>query len=125
MRAQRRIRNQLSRDVTLGEQFRDAQQSLDAIPTIVHRKLEVQYTEPLVLGGFSQQPDGIEVLRVIDLNAQETPLSCGGLAHFVWKPDKGGAHITSIDGMSVAANGGKKYRFTFRLSFTPAGGRNG
>jgi hypothetical protein len=115
-----RIRHQLTRDVGLGEQFRDAQQALDGIPVTVLRKVEMTYAEPMTLGGFARPPEGIEAIRVIDLSAQETPVTCGGLAHFVWKPRQGGAQIYSIDGMSVAANGGKPYRFTFRITF--AGG---
>jgi hypothetical protein len=30
--------------------------------------------------------------------------------------------IKSINGMTAAANGGKKYKFMFRITFTPRGG---
>lgn len=125
MRSQRRIRHQLSRDAVLGEQFRDTQQSLDAIPSTVLRRITTLYAEPLVLGSFSQEPEGIELLRIVDLSAQEKPVTCGSLCHFVWRPLLGGAQITSVDGMSIAANGGKKYRFTFRITFAAPGGFNG
>lgn len=120
-----RIRHQLPRDVTQGEQFRDAQRAQDSVPHQLLRKVEMIYTEPLVLSGLERSPEIIEAGRIIDLSAQEVPLHCGGLCHFVWLPNRGGAQIGSIDGMSVAANGGKKYRFTFRLTFAPAGGLSG
>jgi hypothetical protein len=124
MRSQPRIRHQLGRDVTLGEQMRDAQKGLDVIPVTVLRKLQMRYTEPLVLGGFERSPEAIEALRVVSMADQENALLCGGMCHFAWRPNKGGAQITSIDGMSIAANGGKDYRFTFRITFEPtAGGR--
>lgn len=126
MRTPRRIRTQFAGNTTtLGERFRDAQGALDAIPIMVLRKREMVYDEPLVLGGMERQPESIEAMRIIDLSDQEQPVHGGGLCHFVWRPNLGGAQITSVDGMSVAANGGKKYRFTFRLTFVPAGGFNG
>lgn len=124
-RARPRIRNQLANSVALGEQLRDTQQGIDTIPLMVQRRIDMAYSEPLVLGNLLRSPDSIEVVRVLDLSAQETPVPAGGLCHFTWNPKKGGAQIMSIDGMSVAANGGKKYRFTFRLSYAPAGGSNG
>ena len=118
-----RIRHQLTRDVGLGEQFRDAQQALDSIAYQLHRTVEMLYAEPMTLGGFEQRPDAIEAIRVVDMAAQETPVTdAGGVAHFVWKPRNGGAVIGSINGMTAAANGGKKYKFTFRITFTPRGG---
>jgi hypothetical protein len=122
---QPRIRNQLAKNVTLGEQFRDAQKGLDVIPITAMRKTEMAYSEPMVLGNLSRQPDAIEVIRVIDLQNQERSIPAGGLCHFVWLPDKGGANIGSVDGMSVASNGGRKYRFTIRLTYAPVGGFNG
>ena len=119
-----RIRHQLAREASLGESLRDAQSSLDIVPLIVLRRVEMPYAEPMVLGGMDRSPEFIEA-RVVDLDAPEAPVNCGSLCHFVWKPAQGGAQITSIDGMSVAANSGKKYRFTFRLTFAPAGGFNG
>lgn len=118
-----RIRNQMPRDVQLGEQFRDAQSSLDVVPLTLLRRIEMVYSEPMVLGALTEQPESIEAIRVIDLTSQETVQLNGGLAWFIWRPDRGGAVIHSIDGMSVAANGGRKYRFTFRLTFVPPGGR--
>lgn len=123
-RLQPRIRHQLTKDVGLGEQFRDAQKSLDRFPVEILRTVEMQYAEPMVLGGFSQPPRGIRVDRIIDMAAQETPVTaCSGLVHYVWKPQQGGAVITNISGMTTAAHGGKTYRFEFRITFAPLGGR--
>lgn len=119
-----RIRHQMTQSAELGEQFRDIQRAFDAIPIIILRKnIEVEYQEPLTLGKLDSEPDAIECIRVVDLAAQETPvLGAGGVCHYVWRPDRGGAQLTSINGMTLAANGGKKYRFTFRLTYAPIGG---
>lgn len=111
------LRKQLFTDVALGEQARDMQGALDTIPQVVLRKVEMTYTEPMVLGNLRAQPEGLEVLRIIDLGNQEKPVPCGGLVHYVWSPVQGGAKITSIDGMSVPLNGNKPYRFTFRITY--------
>jgi hypothetical protein len=118
-----RIRQQLLKDPDLAEQFRDVQRALDSIPTVLIRKIEVDYQEPLVIGNLTNEPDAIECIRLIDLLSQETTvLGAGGVCHYVWRPDRGGAQIMSINGMSVAANGGKRYRFTFRITYAPVGG---
>ena len=118
-----RIRYQLSSDPRLGEQFRDAQQALDNVPSMIERSVEMLYSEPMVLGGFDRNPSSIEATRVVDMAAQETPvIGAGGVAHFVWKPRNGGAVITSINGMTAAGNGGKRYRFVFRITFSARGG---
>lgn len=118
-----RIRQQLSDNPELGEQFRDVQRAFDSIPTTLIRKIEVEFQVPLVLGNLKNEPDGIELMRIIDLDAQERPVAeAGGLCHYVWRPDKGGAQLTAIEGMTLAANGGKRYRFTFRITYAPVGG---
>lgn len=113
-----RIRFQLPDDKAQAENFRDIQRAFDAIPIVLLRKIEVEYGEPLVLGNLDNEPDAIELIRVIDLDAPETPVLTGGMCHYVWRPDRGGAQITSIDGMT----GRKKYRFTFRLTYAAIGG---
>jgi len=82
------------------------------------------YSEPMVLGAVSSNPSAIEAIRVVDLSGnQEAPvIGAGGVAHFAWKPQLGGAVINSINGMTVAANGGKSYRFTFRVTYAAARG---
>lgn len=117
-----RIRYQLTKNPELGESFRDVQRAFDAIPQVMLRKVEVEFSSVLVLGNMDNEPDGIELLRIIDLSAPEKPVGCGSLCHYVWRPDKGGALIYAIDGMTLAANGGKKYRFTFRITYAPVGG---
>lgn len=117
-----RVRMQLTDDPKLGENFRDIQRAFDAIPIVLLRKIETEYREPLVLGSMDNEPDGIEVMRIVDLAKPETPVRVGGLCHYVWRPDRGGAQIYAIDGMTLAANGGKKYRFTFRLTYAAVGG---
>lgn len=117
LQQRKQIRYQLSRDTVQGEQGRDIQGALDSIPEVRLRKLTAVYTEPLTLGTFPKQPEGIELLRVVDMSAPEIPVLCGQSCHFVWQPQNGGAVVKSIDGMSVAANGGKRYRFTFRITY--------
>lgn len=122
MRLPIRIRYQLTKNPELGESFRDVQRAFDAIPQVMLRKIETEYTVPLVLGNLDNEPDAIELIRIIDLNSQESPVGCGSLCHYVWRPDKGGAQIMAIDGLTLAANGGKKYRYTFRITYAPVGG---
>lgn len=120
-----RVRQQVLQNVELGEQFRDIQRAFDAIPIFLQRTIEMMYTEPLVLGNLQQEPDAILCIRVIDLASQETTvLGAGGVCHYVWRADAGGAHINSINGMSLVSNGGKKYRLTFLLVYAPVGGPN-
>jgi hypothetical protein len=121
MRLPVRIRYQMQGAPELAEAFRDVQRAFDAIPMVILRKLETQYTVPLVLGNMQNEPDAIEMIRIIDLNAPETPVLCGGLCHYVWRPDRGGAQIMAIDGLTLAANGGKPYRFTLRLTYAAVG----
>ena len=96
------------------------QGAFDTIPHVVLRKMELTYSEPMTLK-LRQRPEGIEVLRVVSLVAnQEIPVKCGTAVHYVWRPDVAGAQITSIDGMSMALNGAKQYRFTFRITYEGA-----
>lgn len=111
------IRRQLIGQADLGENFRDVQGALDAVPRTLNRTVELLYTEPMTLGNLTVSPIAIEAVRVLDLSAQEKPVACGSLCGFVWNPGQGGAKITSVDGMSPVLHGGKKYRFTFRLTF--------
>lgn len=112
------LRQQLSINTQIGEQARDMQNALDTIPLMVTRKVTGMYREPIVLGALRAPPVAIEAIRVVD--ATETPVKCGGLCHFVYKPEQGGALINSIDGMSLALNGGKQYTFSFRITYEGA-----
>jgi hypothetical protein len=107
-----------NRDV--GELARDVQDVLDTIPRVIHRTFEGLYTEPMLLGNLSEKPDAIELIHIESLVATETPVLCGSLVHFVWKPQSGGVRITSIDGLTPSTT--IKYRFVFRLSFASAQG---
>lgn len=118
----RELRQQLWTDKNLGELARDAQDAFDAMPTVELRSIVMAYTEPLVLGQIDEQPAGIEVIRIYREDDQERSVGTGGLCHFVWKPDAGGAFIKNIDGMSVGTNGGIRYRFNFRISYFAKGG---
>ena len=109
------LRKQLFEKLDLGEHARDVQQLFDLVPRMFTKTTESAYTQPMVLGGFDEQPESIELVRIIDLNAQETPVACGSMVHYVWKPQRGGAQITSIDGLTPSPS--TKYRFTFRLTF--------
>jgi hypothetical protein len=115
------LRKQLFQDATLGEQARDIQGGFDAIPIVILRTLVALYSEPLALGTLIDKPVAIEVIQVVDQSAQETPVKCGTACHFVWRPQNGGAVITNIDGMSPTVNGGRSYRFTFRITFAQRG----
>lgn len=120
-----RVRQQMLQNPEFGELFRDIQRAFDSMPTELLRKIEMMYTEPLVLGHLEQEPESIELVRIIDLANQDTPVvNAGGICQFSWLPAEGGAHIKSINGLSLAANGGKKYRLTFRLTYAPVAGFN-
>lgn len=111
------IRRQFLGDAATGENFRDVQGHIDSQHRVTIRVVENIYNEPMTLGNLVAPPDAIELIRIIDLSAQETPVKCGSLVHFVWAPQQGGARVTSIDGLSQTLNGGKRYRFTFRFTY--------
>lgn len=108
------LRQRLFDDQQLGEHARDIQDALDALDRTERKTVEAAYQEPMTLA-LNEQPVAIEAIRVIDLSAQGTPVTCGSLCSFVWGTS--GARITSIDGMSTVLHGGKRYRFTFRISY--------
>lgn len=113
----RQLRYPLSRDTEQGERARDIQGALDTIPVVFLRTVETTYSEPLTIGTLPSRPEGVELLNIVDQNGTLMPVLCGSLCAFEWKPDNGGAQVTSIDGMSVGLNGGKRYRFTFRITY--------
>jgi len=116
------LRKQLWEDPDKGEQARDIQQAFDRQPRTALRTVVMQYSEPLVIGNLREQPAGIEAIRILEDKDQQSPVRAGGLCHFAWLPQKGGAVVGSIDGMNVPLNGGKSYRFTFRFTYEPAQG---
>lgn len=113
------MRQQLSKDPNVGEALRDTQGALDQIPIQLLRTITGLYAEPLALGSLPSKPLSVEAISVVDQADQETPVLTGSLCHCVWDPQKGGAQIKSIDGLSA---NGKTYRFTFRITFAQGGG---
>lgn len=125
MRQPIRIRYQLQGNPELAETFRDVQRAFDSQPTVLLRRFDAQFTLPLVIGNLTDEPDEIRLGRIIDLTSQESPVTaCSGMCHFVWRPDRGGAQITAISGLTLGVNGGKLYRYTFELVYAPVGGLN-
>lgn len=116
-----RLRRQLFEDVSMGEHARDTQRALDAIPLTLLRTVEANFAPMIAVGGATRPPDAVEAIRVVDMASQETPTGAGGACDFVWRPQSGGAQVTGIPGLTVAANGGRRYRFTFRLTFAAGG----
>ena len=95
---------------SLGDQIRD----LDAFRGIgwAQKTCDMLYTEPMWVGEIFARPAAIIVGSVVDMNAQESPVSAGGIAHFVWDGQRNGAKITKIDGLTQ----GKQYRFNFLIA---------
>jgi hypothetical protein len=118
---QRQLRKQLwgKRDQT--EQAGDIQGAFNAAPRIVTKTFIAAYTEPMVIGGITEQPENIILTRVVTTYRSEIPVLCGSMCHFAWKPELGGAQITSIDGLTPAP--GVTYEFTFWLTFPAASRR--
>ena len=104
-------------EAALGEHARDTQKILAKIPVVEHRITEQLYSEPLTLGQLTEEPFSIELVRVLNLFSPTTPVLTGGMCHFTWLPQAGGAVIASIDGMSPGRDGATKFRFYFRVTF--------
>lgn len=102
----------------LGSVARDVQDLLGTIPVVELRIVESLYKEPLAISTISEEPFGLELVRIVNLFAPKTPVSaCTGIVHWVWLPEAGGASITQIGGLTPAANGKIKYRFYFRVTY--------
>lgn len=116
------LRKQLFSDRDEGESARDTQNSFDTVPRMITKRFDSYYKEPMALGSPlpNQQPESIELVRIINLNAQETPVLCGQMVHFKWQPQQGGAVVTSIDGLSPSST--VPYRFWFRFTYTAQAG---
>lgn len=110
------LRNQLLQDQNLGELARDVQRVLNLINPVSYRKFRTFYKEPMTLGVFSEPPLCIEMVRISAVNKPELPVRCGGMVHYVYKPIKGGAIITSIDGLTAVGTP-IEYDFVFRVTF--------
>jgi len=116
--ANTQLRKQLFDQRDLGDHARDTQGSLDQIPRMMTKRFDEFYKEPMVLASPIEglEPESIELTRVVNLSAAETPVLCGSMIHYAWKPQLGGAVVTSIDGLTPSTT--VKYRFTFRFTFT-------
>lgn len=101
----------------LGALARDSQEIIAKIPVTELRMVETLYSEPMTLGQLVDEPFSIECVRVINMFAPQVPVKCGGMAHFVWKPENNGAVITSIDGMSPTLDAAIRFRFYYRITF--------
>jgi hypothetical protein len=110
-----KLRQQLLQDQQMGELARDVQKVFDLINPCTYKKFRAFYTEPLVLGVFVEPPLCIELVRITPVVAAEQPVRCGGFCDFVYKPLKGGAIITSIDGLSPVVR--TEYDFVFKITF--------
>lgn len=100
----------------LGEHARAVQDVFDQLPVIEDRIVEAIYAEPMTLA-LPAEPLYIECPRITNLLQQSLPvIACNGMVFFDWLPRQGGAVIRNIGGLSVAANGGIKYRFYYRIT---------
>lgn len=111
-----RLRQQLIQDQTVGDLARDTQKIFDLINPVSYKKFRSFYTEPMTLGVFSEPPLCVELVRVTQVIQAEAPARTGGMVHYVYKPQKGGCIITSIDGFTPT-NPRTEYDFVFRVTF--------
>ncbi len=110
-----KIRQTLIDDQTVGDLARDLQKIFDLINPVAYKTFTTFYTEPMTLGVFVEAPLSIELVRITPVVQTELPVKCGGLCHYVYKPQKGGAIITSIDGLSPLPRA--EYNFVFKITF--------
>jgi hypothetical protein len=116
------LRKQIFDKQDLGDTARDTQRAFDTIPRFVSKDLEAFYTEPLALGSPIAliEPKSIELVRIVSLVTPEVPVLCGRMVHFNWKPQNGGAIVTSIDGLTPSTT--IKYRMRFSFEYAAKGG---
>lgn len=110
------LRNQLLQDQSLGELARDCQRVFDLINPSIYKPFRSFYKEPMVLG-IPTPPLCIELVRITPVIQAEQPVRCGGMVHYVYKPQQGGAVITSIDGLTTVGTP-TQYDFVFRITFS-------
>lgn len=115
------LRKQLFAKQDVGDHARDTQQALNTIPRFITQTVEAYYTEPMVLGSpiAGIEPESIELTRILSIVTPEQPVLCGSMVHFVWKPQKNGCQVGSIDGLTPSTT--TPYRMTFRFSFPAKG----
>lgn len=111
------LRKQTFDNQALGDHARDVQAAFDQMPRKIDRVVEAFYTEPFALGApvTGVEPAGIKLLRIVSVIRPESPVLCGELVHFVWKPLSNGCVVTSIDGLSPSTT--IKYRMTFEFTY--------
>lgn len=116
------LRKQIFDKPDLAEHARDTQRALSSIPRFLSKTLEAFYTEPMAIGSpiADIEPDSIELVRITSLVTPEKPVLCGDMVHYVWKPQNGGALVTSIDGLTPSTS--IKYRFRFRFEYAAKAG---
>lgn len=110
------LRHQLIADQVVGELARDVQKIFDLINPVAYKRFRSFYGEPMALGVFSEPPLCIELVRITKVVQAELPEKCGGMVHYTYKPKKGGAVVTSIDGLTPT-NPRTEYDFVFRVTF--------
>jgi hypothetical protein len=111
------LRKQLFDKQDLGDHARDTQGALNSIPRYFTKKLDAYYTEPMALGSpvANIEPQSIRLERITNIAIPETPVLCGEMVHYNWKPQNGGAIVTSIDGLTPSTT--VKYRFVFEFKY--------
>lgn len=107
------------KDKELGEHVRAVQEVFDRQPVTEHKTVEQLYAEPMTLG-LDAEPYCVELVRIVNLQQNLPVIACSGMVHYTWLPRNGGAVIANISGLSVAANGGIKYRFYYRITYRTA-----
>lgn len=109
------LERKLLEDQAMGVLARDVQKVFNLLNPYVYKRFREYYTEPMTLGIFSAPPLCIELVRITAVVQAEQPVKCGGLVHYVYKPQKGGAIITNIDGLSPVVR--TQYDFVFKVTF--------
>lgn len=110
------LRRQTYQTQEVGQLARDTQAAFQRFVPQELRTVEDLYREPMTLGQLTAEPAGIELIRIVSLTAPATPVKSGSMVHFVFRPENGGAVITSIDGLSTVVNTAR-YRFVFRITY--------
>jgi hypothetical protein len=105
---------QVTRDPVSGANSRAVQNAISSIPRFATSTFESAYVEPLALA-VAEEPQGIELIRIVNMRTPYAPVLCGSLCHWTYRPGSGGALISSIDGLT--SDPASKYRFTFRITY--------
>lgn len=106
---------QITKDAVSGANARAAQNVFSSLPRFVTLTIDGAYIEPMALNVGGEEPQAIELVRITNLFAPDSPVPCGSMCHWTYRPDFGGALIASIDGLTSAPD--SRYRFTFRITY--------